>query len=240
MTTLALIGFGAFASLAARHLGPHCQLLACDPDPGAQAAAQAAKIPLIPPQEIHRADIVLLCVPVPQLGQTLSALAPHLRPGQLVADVASVKSAPAALMQALLPPGVDILGTHPMFGPQSAATDTMGLQIVLCPQRGTAWRRIAAFLRHQLQLQVIITTPDQHDRDAAFTQGLTHLLARALRDLGPPPRLRTKSFQLMEQAFAMVRDDAPEVYEAVTRGNPHVAPLQARLAASLTASLTPR
>lgn len=232
--TLALIGFGAFGRLTARLLAPHCRILICDPSETAcEAARQAGLTPVALP-EVAAADILLLCVPVPQLGQTLTALAPHLRPGQLIADVASVKSAPAALMQNLLPDHVDLLATHPMFGPQSAAGGTRGLQLVLCPLRGTTWRRPAAFLRKTLGLRILLSTPDQHDREAAFTQGLTHLLARAMRDLGPAPKLRTKSFDLLDQAFAMVRDDAPEVFDAVTRDNPHVAPLQARLAALLS------
>lgn len=232
--TLALIGFGAFGRLTADLLKPHCRILVCDPSESARAAALQAGLSVIALPGVAQADIVLLCVPVPQLGQTLSALAPHLRPGQLIADVASVKSAPAALMQNLLPDHVDLLATHPMFGPQSAATGTRGLQLVLCPLRGTSWRRRAAFLRKALGLRVLLSTPDQHDREAAFTQGLTHLLARAMRDLGPAPKLRTKSFDLLDQAFAMVRDDAPEVFDAVTRDNPHVAPLQARLAELLS------
>lgn len=232
--TLALIGFGAFGRLTADLLKPHCRILVCDPSESARAAALHAGLSVIALPGVAEADIVLLCVPVPQLGQTLSALAPHLRPGQLIADVASVKSAPAALMQNLLPDHVDLLATHPMFGPQSAAAGTRGLQLVLCPLRGTSWRRRAAFLRKTLGLRVLLSTPDQHDREAAFTQGLTHLLARAMRDLGPAPKLRTKSFDLLDQAFAMVRDDAPEVFDAVTRDNPHVAPLQARLAELLS------
>ena len=233
--TLALIGFGAFGRLAAGLLRPFCDLRICDPSPEAQQAARAAGLTVTDLPGAAEADILLLCLPVPHLGQTLSALAPHLRPGQLVADVASVKSGPAALMQSLLPGYVDLLATHPMFGPQSAASGTRGLQLVLCPLRGRSWRRPAALLRRALGLKLILTTPAQHDRDAAYTQGLTHLLARAMRDLGPAPRLRTKSFDLLEQAFAMVRDDAPEVFEAVTRDNPHVAPLRARLAELLSA-----
>ncbi|RRH78437.1 prephenate dehydrogenase [Falsigemmobacter faecalis] len=234
--TLALIGFGAFGRLTADLLKAHCRILICDPSEPARTAARHAGLRVISLPEVAEADIVLLCLPLPQFGQTLSALAPHLRPGQLVADVASVKSAPAALMQNLLPDHVELLATHPMFGPQSAAAGTRGLQLVLCPLRGGSWRRRAAFLRKTLGLRLLITTPDQHDRDAARTQGLTHLLARALRDLGPAPKLRTRSFELLDQAFAMVRDDAPEVFEAVTRDNPHVAPLQARLADLLAAA----
>ncbi len=98
------------------------------------------------------------------------------------------------------------------------------------------WRRIAAFLRGVLGLRVILTTPEDHDRHAALTQGLTHLLARALEDFQPHPRIRTRSFDLLCEALDMVRSDAPEVYEAVTGGNPHVAALRERLMRSLAAT----
>jgi prephenate dehydrogenase len=38
----------------------------------------------------------------------------------------------------------------------------------------------------------------------------------------------------MAEALAMVAEDAPEVYEAVTRGNRHVLPLCRALAVSLS------
>ncbi|MDF2233117.1 prephenate dehydrogenase [Albimonas sp. CAU 1670] len=236
--SVAVVGFGAFGRLVAEALAPHAAVCVHDRSPRALAEAEAAGFRPVPDLSGLSAEIVVLAVPLPALAEVLRAIAPHLRPGQLVLDVCSVKEAPARLLRDLLPPFVEILATHPMFGPQSARDGLAGRQIVLCPIRGRRWRGLARFLR-RLGLEVLRATPEEHDRQAALSQGLTHLLAHAFASLGERPRIRTRSFELMSEALAMVLDDAPEVFEAVTRANPHVAPLRARLVEALSTAAPP-
>lgn len=225
--TLTIIGFGAFGALAAASLAPHLRVIVHDPSPQARDAALAAGFDVLDDLARIEGEFILLAVPVPALEGCLTRLAPHLRPGQVVIDTCSIKEEPARLMRHLLPPGVDGLPTHPMFGPNSAARGLRGLRIVLCPQGGK-WRRIAAFLRARLGLQVILASPEDHDRQAAVGQGLVHLLAHAFDAVGAPA-IRTSSFDLLADAFAMVRSDPPEVFSAVTRGNRHMADARERL-----------
>lgn len=220
--TLTVIGFGAFGKLIARLLAPYADVSIVDPSEEAAREARNLGYRVISHHQDIYAEIVVLAVPVPKLEVCLTRLGPHLRKGQLVLDVCSIKEEPARLMERLLPKDVEILATHPMFGPKSARNGIAGSQIVLCPIRGRRWRRIGAFLKLRLRLEVIITTPEEHDRQAALTQGLTHLLARALSTLGESPKIRTRSFDLMTDALALVANDAPEIFDAVTTGNRHV------------------
>ncbi|MBY6091444.1 prephenate dehydrogenase [Maritimibacter alkaliphilus] len=233
--SLSLFGFGAFGQLLARHLAPDFPLTICDPCPTAQQQARALGLHCVPPQEAACADILILALPLSRIAPLLREIAPDLRPGQMVLDVCSVKEEPVRVMQALLPEGVEILGTHPMFGPASAAGGLHGAQVVLCPVRGRGWRRLGAYLRARHGLKVLRASAEEHDTQAALSQGLTHLLGHVLADMGPAPRIRTRSFEMMMEALEMVAGDAPEVYEAVTRANRHVAPLRARLVAALAA-----
>jgi prephenate dehydrogenase len=143
-----------------------------------------------------------------------------------------------------LPPGVEIVATHPLFGPQSAAEGLAGLKIAVCPLRGRSGPRVAAFLRHCLGLTVIVTTAEAHDREAAMVQGLTHLIAKVLVQMEPlPSRMTTRSFDLLLRAVEMVRYDAPEVFEAIERTNPYAASVRRQffyLAAALDHSLERR
>ncbi|WP_118136029.1 prephenate dehydrogenase/arogenate dehydrogenase family protein [Oceanicella sp. SM1341] len=233
---LGLLGYGAFGQLAARALRARFDIRVHDPSLAAAAAAAEAGLRAVSLAEAAACPVVVLAMPVPAFAAALSALAPLLRPGTLVVDVASVKEEPARLMQALLPGHVELLATHPMFGPQSAGDGgraaLAGLKVVLCPLRGRRWRAAAALLRG-LGLKVIVTTPQEHDRQAALSQGLTHLLARALAGLDRTPAITTRSFDLLMQAIDMVRDDPPEIYEAVTRTNRHVAGLRDTLIEAL-------
>lgn len=220
--TIGLVGFGAFGRLMAKHLQPHVALRVCDPGQ------------VVPPDEsgkgLHPADLagigacdlVVLAVPVAALPAVVADLAPHLRAGAVVLDVGSVKIGPALAMQAGLPEHVEIVGTHPLFGPQSGRDGIAGLKIALCPIRGRSAWRVGAFLRKVLKLDAIMTTPEAHDREAAMVQGLTHLIAKILVRMEPlPRRMTTASFDLIMRATEMVRYDAPGVFLAIEQANPH-------------------
>lgn len=239
--SVGLIGFGAFGRLMARHLQPHLPLVVFDPE--RPASPDASGRGLVPGAiaDVAACDIVILAVPVDAMADAIADLRPHLRAGAVVLDVGSVKIEPARQLLAGLPDHVEIIGTHPLFGPQSARNGITGLRIALCPVRSESAGRIAAFLRHRLKLDVMLTTPDAHDRDMAMVQGLTHLVAKILVGMGPlPRRMTTRSFELLMQATEMVRHDAPAVFHAIERANPHARAVRERFfahAREITAAL---
>ncbi|MCU0242827.1 MAG: prephenate dehydrogenase/arogenate dehydrogenase family protein, partial [Vicinamibacteria bacterium] len=135
-------------------------------------------------EEAAECDIVILTVAISAMEVTCRRLAPLMRPEQIVIDTCSVKVEPVRMMQQLLPASVALLGTHPLFGPDSGKDGIAGLKIVLCPVRIDAQRYagIQDFLR-SLGLVIIEATPEEHDRQAARTQALFHTLAQTLRRL---------------------------------------------------------
>lgn len=218
--SLGIIGFGAFGRLIATQMRSYIHVHATD------------LMPLLDPvdgvmlgdlAQVCACDIVVLAVPVDRLRSVCEEIAPLLRPGTLVMDVGSVKVEPVAIMTKYLPDHVDLIATHPMFGPQSIAAGTRGLTMVMCPVRGQGVRRVAAFLRRTMGLRIIWATPEEHDREAAFTQGLTHLIARVLLRMEQPRRITTRSFDLMWEAVSMVRHDATGVTAAIENVNPYAA-----------------
>lgn len=234
--SITIIGFGAFGQLVAQLLVPYAHVSIYDQSEHASRAASELEFKVITRAEDLYADFLILAVPVQALDMLLVEIAPYIRPGQLIVDVCSIKEEPVRLMCDTLPGHAEILACHPMFGPQSAKLGVAGCQIVLCPIRGERWRPLASFLKRTLHLDIIITTPEEHDRQAALTQGFTHLLAHALSSLGDKPRIRTRSFDLISEALALVESDAPEIFEAVTRGNRHFGPLRERMLRALAAN----
>lgn len=232
---MGLIGFGAFAQLMARHLAPHFTLIAHDPNAPARAAMPLFGVQSAPLEVVAQAQFVVIATPVSAIEAIARRIAPLLRPGATVFDTGSVKLRPAQAMQVHLPAHIRLIATHPLFGPESAASGITGLKIALCPLRGAPVGSVAGFLR-RMELEVIVTTPEAHDRDLAAVQGLTHLIAQALTALDlPETSLTTKSYELLMQATAMVAGDAPEVFAAIERDNPFAAPLRARLLDELNA-----
>jgi prephenate dehydrogenase len=240
--SLGIIGFGAFGRLIARHLAPYFAVRAYDPllTPGRPVEGYDVTASDLP--GAARCSVVVLATPVAALAEVVEAIAGHLRPGTLVIDVGSVKVRPAAIMRAGLPRHVEIVATHPLFGPQSAADGIRGLKIAVCPVRGERIAGVSAFLESVLGLEVILTTPEEHDREVAAVQGLTHLIAKVLVEMEPlPTRMTTRSFELLMQAVGMVRHDAPEVFQAIERANPYAEEIRGRffaIASELEARLS--
>ncbi|KAI1694893.1 aminotransferase class I and II domain-containing protein [Ditylenchus destructor] len=107
MKRFGIIGFGRFGQLAARHLRDHFSVVVTDTaDVGEAAAAIGVKTGSL--ADAADCDVVMLAVPVQAMAATIAAIAPLVRPGALVLDVASVKMLPARWMLEALPESVDI------------------------------------------------------------------------------------------------------------------------------------
>jgi len=220
MKTLGLIGFGQFGQLAARVLKDHFDVLAADAGEGAARAAADLGVGFGPVEQAAAREIVIVAVPVRAMRDVFAQIAPYLAPGALVIDVGSVKMLPAAWMAEILPDHVDLVATHPLFGPQSAKTGLAGLRLVVCPIRGGRADKVAAFGR-SLGLTVTVTTAEEHDREMAYVQALTHLIGRSLVNLNiPDEQLKTPSYQHLLELCGLIGSDTFELFTAIQTQNP--------------------
>ena len=238
--TVGIVGFGAFGRLIAEKIKGDFDLRAYDP---ACVGREERGVRLVSLEEVAACDIIILAAPVSSFTELLTRIAPLCSPGTLILDVGSVKVHPAEIMERVVPDHVEVIATHPLFGPESARHGIKGLKIAICPIRGTSHRPLARYLRKSLGLEVIMTTPHDHDREAATVQGLTHLIAKVLMAMGPlPTRMTTRSFDLLIEAISMVQNDAPEVFEAIEKANPYAPEVRTRfltLATALSRDVTP-
>jgi prephenate dehydrogenase len=207
---LGLIGVGAFGQFCVPHLRQFFDLHLFDNRQSLGDLASAAG-----------QEVVLLATPAGAIAKVAAAIAPHLKPGALVLDVCSIKVKPLAALAAALPPYVDIVGTHPLFGPQSGREGIRGRRLALCEVRGGRAAAVARFLRRRLGLEVILTTPEEHDRQMAYVQGLTHLIARIVANMAlPPVEQTTATFEHLMRMVDTVRADSDELFRTITADNP--------------------
>ncbi len=216
MKTLAIIGFGRFGQFMAGVLREHFDVCAYNPRDKSKIAAKLG-IGYEPSLEKAASrDIVVLSMPISALEDILRRIAPHLKPGALVLDVCSVKREPVELMSRLLPEHVDVIGTHPLFGPDSSKVcdgggyDVSGRKVAVCPVRTKKWNvdEVCKFLR-KLGLVTYVVTADEHDRQMAVAQGLTHYIALGLMkmDVGRQ-ELTTPNFDALLSVVERLSGDA--------------------------------
>ncbi len=223
MKSVGLIGFGQFGQLAAQVLKSHFDVQVTDPAPTTAATARDIGVGAGSLADVASREIVIFAVPVVSMEAVFRAAAPHVQPGALAIDVGSVKMLPARWMTEILPDHIDLVATHPLFGPQSAKTGLEGLRLVVCPIRGDRHDKVAAFGR-SLGLTVTVTTPEEHDREMAYVQALTHLIGRSLVNLGiPDEQLKTASYQHLLELCALIGADTFELFTAIQTQNPFAA-----------------
>lgn len=232
---IGVIGFGRFGRLATRYLSEDFSVVVHDPTATAETVA-AGGGESVSFEVACGQDMVLLCVPISRLQTVLAAMAAHLNPPTLVVDVCSVKSLPAAWMREQLPPGVEFLATHPMFGPDSAADTLVGHKIAVCPN-GVAperYRYALAYLKKK-GLRVIETTPEDHDRQIAVTLALTHFIGRGLERFGAVDfPIDTDGYQRLRHILGVVGHDTWQLFEDMHRFNPYAAEVRRRFLAAMT------
>jgi prephenate dehydrogenase len=224
---LGIIGYGRCGQLAAEVLGTDFQVVVTDVrDLASEAAARGVAWGDL--AACASRPTVLLAVPIRKMPPVLRSMAPHLRKGATVVDMASVKVEPMRWMAELLPADVSRVGTHPLFGPESAPERSVrGQRIVVCEAEG-----YAAVIARRLGLEALRLDPETHDREMARSQALVFLLSRALAAAGlEGSEFGTPSERRVWSALNLTAADTDELYEDILRLNPF-APESARALAT--------
>lgn len=176
------------------------------------------------------APIAIYAVPIRNLERAIVDTRAWLGAGTVVMDVCSVKSIPCALLEQHLPDR-GVVGTHPLFGPQSAPVSCAGQRIALCEiQNGAAVDALARVeaLCTRLGLTIVRCTPQDHDTQVARTQFLTHFIGRgAVRAGIERLALSTKSHEALMDIIDIVCHDSTELFEDMATFNPMVPTVRA-------------
>jgi len=124
-------------------------------------------------------DIVIVGVPIESVVETSIEIAQFMRKGALLTDLSSVKTGIADRISAKIPPGIEYVSIHPLFGPSIDHVE--GQNIVAIPFRaGPRWRSFSWALR-KAGARVHLMSSVHHDRVMGYVQVLHHF---ALLSLG--------------------------------------------------------
>ena len=75
-------------------------------------------------QGIAQADLVIVGTPVRLIPQQILDMLPHVKPGALITDVGSVKSAIIEQVEPNVPPGIFFIGGHPIAGTENCGFES--------------------------------------------------------------------------------------------------------------------
>ncbi len=136
---------------------------------------------------VAEADLVVLCTPVGDILDKVHAIGPFLKPGAVLMDVGSTKSAICEAM-ADLPGGIQPVGGHPMCGKESSGLTMAEPDLyqdrvfVLCPLERTSAeaRALAESLVRAVGARPTYLEPERHDRLVAAISHLPFMLAVTL------------------------------------------------------------
>ena len=220
---IGLIGYGRFGRLVVKNLSAKFEIFVYTRSKDKEADIAEAGGRLVSLETACAQKVVVLCIPISAMQETLKQIAPLLKPDAIVVDVCSVKVYPVRWMRELLPKSVDILATHPMFGPDSAALSLAGHKIVLCPERihPERYRKIKTWLEAK-SLILIETTPADHDKEIAVSLALTHFIGRTLSAFGATPlNIDTEGYKRLLHILEVTNNDTWQLFEDMHRYNPY-------------------
>lgn len=184
MNSVAIVGVGLIGgsfALALRKAGFQGSILGVS-SPGTLEKALARGVidrglPLA--EAAAQADLLYLAQPIEQILETLGQLDPHVRPGALITDAGSTKTAicerAASIRQARF------VGGHPMAGKESRGVESadadlfVGRPYVLTARDPELEKWIEA-----IGARLVILDPAEHDRLVALASHLPQVLSTAL------------------------------------------------------------
>jgi len=181
--TISIIGFGRFGKLIANLLSKHVDQIFISSKGLKSLDLKNTSFKFASLKQAASCDVVILAVPISEFEKVVKTIAPNLKRGSVLIDTCSVKVFPTTLMQKNVHKDVSILGTHPLWGPESVKVNNglKNLGIVLCPVR------ISDILFHKISnqlklvgLTVLQKTPAEHDEEVANSQALAQFVGRIL------------------------------------------------------------
>ena len=216
-----IIGFGRFGALLADLLSGDYQPIITDERDLSQQA-QSSGYPWADLETVMEQETVFLAVPISRMESLLKEISPLSRSGQVIIDVASVKTRIRDWMVKELPVEVQILNTHPMFGPDSYKRDR-DLRMVFCPTRinkelENTWRGVfGSWGCRLIDLEV-----EEHDRLAARSQGITHFVGRVMKGMNIQPTVvDTHGFRQVHHVVEQTCQDTEELFHDLQFYNPY-------------------
>jgi prephenate dehydrogenase len=224
---------GTSLALALKRKEPETHIIGIDRDAASlDIAKQRGAIDDIGTMDdVKRANIIVLAIPVRQMPAMFEALAPHLLDEAIVIDVGSTKQDVIAAAEAVFDPMLNpFVPCHPIAGREqhgpAAADATLfeGKRVVITPQAGNRDSAIAAVraLWEATGAEVVTMSAKAHDAVFAAVSHLPHMLAFAMvHELATRPNAKTLFAHAASgfRDFTRIASSSPEMWRDIALNN---------------------
>ena len=177
-------------------------------------------------------DLVIFAVPNRNLEQAIAQWKPLIPDAAIIMDVGSVKTKPCQILQKQF--SKNIVGTHPLYGPDSAKESWQGHKVVFCRLKidDESYRRVKDLFTSR-GVTVYECSPEEHDQMMAKTQALVHFIGRALTGLEPQD-IATPDYANLLKMMEKVTHDTWELFYDMQTLNPYAEPIRQNFIKKIT------
>ena len=216
MNKVSIIGFGRFGAMLHALLTKGFEVDVYDKNP-----VDNSEINEVSLEEALKNDTIFIAVPIRDFEDLVVDISTRIQSGKTIIDVCSVKVFPKKVMIDNLPEKIDIIATHPLFGPDSLkdSGSVMTMEAVKDSfERYNFWKNY--FESQNIIIEEI--SADDHDMMAARSQGLTHFVGRVIDDFGTnQTRIDTEGYKALHKLVNQTCNDSWDLFEDIQNYNPY-------------------
>ena len=215
MNRVSIIGFGRFGAMLHSLLSKGFEVDVFDKN-----SIDNSDVNEVSLEDALQNETIFIAVPIRDFENLVKEISKKISSGKTVIDVCSVKVFPKKVMLDNLSNEIDIIATHPLFGPDSLKDS--GSVMTMESVRNTFGRY--DFWKNYFESQNISIeeiSAEEHDMMAARSQGLTHFVGRVIDDFGTnQTRIDTEGYKALHKLVNQTCNDTWELFEDIQNFNP--------------------
>lgn len=221
---IGIIGAGRFGTLLQKHLSTNNTVYVFDKNDD-------------PSINLLTCELVIFAVPNKNLAEVVEQYKTNISTDAIVMDVGSVKVKPCEILRNAFGKNDDnhsLLGSHPLFGPDSAGESWQDHKMVFCRLdiSDDKYEAVKELFTSR-GVQAFECSPAEHDQMMAKTQALVHFIGRALTGIKPQD-IATPDYANLLKMMEKVTNDTWELFFDMQNLNPYAEVERKRLLQAMT------
>ena len=246
---IGIVGYGAFGQFLGKQMAA-THKVRCIDQMDRSKEADRTDVEYYPMFDMHNfledLDVVVFAVPLIEFEDVIKNIAANQLSGKLVVEVCPLSAHPKKVLLNHLGGDVDILSTHPMFGPSDRSGTIEddahlkyswdGQPMVYDMVRVSDVRRADSFLSifERARCQMVAMTAEEHDELTADAEFVTHLTGRILdRHMLPATPVSSREYAALCDVAEMTSGDTLDMFYGLYKYNPNAKEAMAKMRENL-------